>query len=226
MKSLLFLLAAPAVVATTYTLELDNASTAAFIELTVPTGTEVKFASHGGSYDESRRLIKWGPLLPVPGQLTFILSGEPDGQPLTTFSQPSSLSVTPSSQTMADGDDDGLPDSYEAQYQLDSGVADAHLDHDGDGLSTLAEFFLGTNPRDPSDSLQTISLALSPLPGTWTVSPRLPEGTTLEAVASLESSTWLTLPATFTHQTDTTTISVPFEGEETTKFYRLRFTQN
>lgn len=48
-----------------------------------------------------------------------------------------------------DTDRDGLPDSYEVAAGLDpSDPEDAGLDPDGDGLSTLEEFELGTNPLE------------------------------------------------------------------------------
>jgi thrombospondin type 3 repeat protein len=47
-----------------------------------------------------------------------------------------------------DGDGDGLPDAYESANGLDPGnPADAVLDSDGDGLTNLVEFQLGTNPQ-------------------------------------------------------------------------------
>ena len=50
----------------------------------------------------------------------------------------------------ADGDGDGMPRWYEEMYGLDDGDGtDAALDPDGDGLSSLAESALRTNPTDP-----------------------------------------------------------------------------
>ncbi len=51
---------------------------------------------------------------------------------------------------LADSDGDGIPDDYENQWDcLDANVFDSHLDPDMDGLTSLEEFFLGTNPCDP-----------------------------------------------------------------------------
>ncbi len=48
-----------------------------------------------------------------------------------------------------DSDRDGLPDSYEAGHGLDfTNSADGALDRDGDGLTELDEFLLGTNPQN------------------------------------------------------------------------------
>ena len=47
-----------------------------------------------------------------------------------------------------DTDGDGMPDQWEATYQLNSSdPSDANRDEDGDGLTNLQEFQLGTNPR-------------------------------------------------------------------------------
>jgi len=47
-----------------------------------------------------------------------------------------------------DSDHDGLPDSWEREHGLDpADPADARVDADGDGLTNLQEFLLGTDPR-------------------------------------------------------------------------------
>jgi hypothetical protein len=48
----------------------------------------------------------------------------------------------------ADTDADGLPDGYEAAHGLDPERDDAHEDADGDGLTNLEEYLLGTDPRN------------------------------------------------------------------------------
>ncbi|HTP09352.1 MAG TPA: hypothetical protein VMP08_13945, partial [Anaerolineae bacterium] len=55
-----------------------------------------------------------------------------------------SITVT----VIPDYDRDGLPNAWEQQYQLNPlDASDANLDVDGDGLSNLDEYHLGTNPR-------------------------------------------------------------------------------
>jgi hypothetical protein len=48
-----------------------------------------------------------------------------------------------------------MPDSWEMEYDLDPGnPADASFDSDGDGMTNLAEYTSGTDPRDSSSALQ------------------------------------------------------------------------
>ena len=49
----------------------------------------------------------------------------------------------------SDFDEDGMPDSWEEQYNLNPlNASDAEDDPDGDGLTNLEEYLLGLNPRD------------------------------------------------------------------------------
>lgn len=49
---------------------------------------------------------------------------------------------------LVDSDDDGMPDFWEAQYHLNSGINDAAGDQDGDGLSNRDEYMAGLDPTD------------------------------------------------------------------------------
>jgi hypothetical protein len=48
-----------------------------------------------------------------------------------------------------DWDGDGLPDDWEIRYRLNPWANDANLDSDGDGLTNLEEYELGTDPFNP-----------------------------------------------------------------------------
>ena len=56
---------------------------------------------------------------------------------------------------LADADHDGIPDETETALGLDlNNPADARGDLDGDGVSNLAEFIAGTNPKDATSYLK------------------------------------------------------------------------
>ena len=83
---------------------------------------------------------------------------------------------------LADRDHDGLPDSYEAGHAcLNPDDADASGDADGDGLTSTAEFTLGTNPCHPDSNGDGVSdgdsvqLGIVPGPVTPPHDPR-PDG--------------------------------------------------
>lgn len=61
-----------------------------------------------------------------------------------------------------DSDGDGLLDSWETQYGLQVGVDDSAADPDGDGMSNLDEFRLGTHPQSGASFFR---VALQPVQG-------------------------------------------------------------
>ncbi len=62
--------------------------------------------------------------------------------------------------SMPDRDQDGLPDEWEELYGFNpDDPADAGLDSDGDGLTNLQEYYVGTDPRDPDSVLEFASIA-------------------------------------------------------------------
>ena len=51
----------------------------------------------------------------------------------------------------ADADGDGMPDGWEAYYQLNTSVNDGLLDLDSDGFSNFREYLSKTNPNDDAE---------------------------------------------------------------------------
>ena len=58
-----------------------------------------------------------------------------------------------------DGDEDGMPDSWEILNELNPAVNDSTLDSDGDGVSNVEEYLAGTNPQSAASYLRATSLA-------------------------------------------------------------------
>lgn len=58
-------------------------------------------------------------------------------------------------EVVLDRDNDGMPDAWETQFDLDpDDAADAGEDADGDSMANLAEFLSGTNPTDAASALR------------------------------------------------------------------------
>jgi hypothetical protein len=78
-----------------------------------------------------------------------------------------------------DSDGDGIPDNWMMQYfghatELASDLSRAQDDADGDGLSNLAEYLAGTNPRDAHSYLSITGIGLGGTNGvqiTWGSAP-------------------------------------------------------
>lgn len=215
----LFFLTSVPLLGGTYSLDISPTSEAAFIELPLPAGAIVKKASHGGSLDSKRGVLKWGPLFPAPPSVTFTLENEPGGSLLVPVVQPSSVNVTANGPTLLDSDRDGLPDEFEARYQVD----DPSADHDGDGLSTYGEFLIGTNPKDPSSGLRTISLEQTGDTLIWQVSPELPDFVTLEGAITPEAKSWIPLQFATRNEDSSTIMTAPLFAIPQRRFFRLRF---
>ena len=61
-----------------------------------------------------------------------------------------------------DSDNDGIPDDWETAHGLDPlAAADAAADNDQDGLSNLAEYYAGTDPRNAASVFQLLAKRLA-----------------------------------------------------------------
>ena len=65
--------------------------------------------------------------------------------------------LTTQSISDADSDADGIADWWERLHFGNLSTANATSDHDGDGVSDLAEYFADTNPKDAANYLKIVS---------------------------------------------------------------------
>jgi len=77
-------------------------------------------------------------------------SNQPDDFALVNIGQVKKLFSFDVPNPLYDGDGNGLPDAWEQQYFGQTGV-DPNADPDNDGLTTLEEFQLGSNPTNASN---------------------------------------------------------------------------
>ncbi|RYD77590.1 MAG: type VI secretion system tube protein Hcp [Verrucomicrobiaceae bacterium] len=69
-----------------------------------------------------------------------------------------------------DTDSDGLPDEWERIYGFEIGQNNAAGDPDGDGLTNLQEYQLGTDPKSGTSFFKASLAPVSETPGTWQLS--------------------------------------------------------
>lgn len=127
--------------------------------------------SAGGSVDENR-LTENISLNFAKVELTYIQlypNGSPEN-PLdygwdiaanTTFDSDTGSSDNDgdgySDEVDRDDDNDGMSDSYEQLYGFNQRVHDSDIDSDGDSLTNLEEFYLGTNPTQANSAFKAIT---------------------------------------------------------------------
>ncbi len=132
----------------------------------------------------------------------------------------------------SDGDfnQDGIPDVWEVANQLDpTAPADALRDTDGDGLTDVAEFALGTNPGASTRNLVTSATTGANITLTFTASAATGTGYAgLSRIYDVETTTNLANPASWTPlagytnitgANQTVVVTQPLTGGP--RFYRL-----
>ena len=122
--------------------------------------------------------------------------------------------------TLVDSDQDGLPDSWEALFGLDSNLsADAARDEDLDGMTNGQEYVAGTNPLDP---LSVLKLDVKESSGGVALQFTAISNRTysVQFKESLEAATWSKL-SDVVATPQTITAMVPDVGTSTNRFYRV-----
>jgi len=153
-----------------------------------------------------------------------------DGTDIGAFEyNPSLEGLTDYFNPPTDTDGDRMPDDFEIFYGFNlQNPLDASQDPDGDGVTSLQEFQAGTNPRDPTNRLEIISVQRDGGNAVIRFTPALPlHSYELEYKNSLTDPVWSTLPsvpglnpsvAGIGQFTDSTA------GSATARFYRIGLT--
>ena len=123
---------------------------------------------------------------------------------------------------VTDTDGDGLPDSWETQFNLDpndsTGINGANGDVDTDGFTNIEEYLAGTNPRDPNSLLRISQLNNGGRRISWQSVPGK-DYQVYSAAEITEGFEPLSGAITAFQNTTSYTNNAPLSGKE---FYRVR----
>jgi type VI protein secretion system component Hcp len=119
-----------------------------------------------------------------------------------------------------DTDSDGLPDAWETTYGFPIGANNAAGDPDGDGLTNLQEFQLGTDPKSGTSFFKAELAPVSDSPGNYQLSWNSVVGKVYVIEWSPDLVTPFTTLRTFTATATTSTASIANAGN--VGFYRVR----
>ncbi len=122
--------------------------------------------------------------------------------------------------TNPDTDNDGLPDAWEAAHGLSVGVNDANSDADGDGLTNLQEYQLGTHPKSNTSFFKAALAPVAGSAGTFQLSWISVVGKTYLIEWTPDLTTPFTTIRTVTATATTSTESIVNTGN--LGFYRVR----
>ncbi len=130
-----------------------------------------------------------------------------------------------------DANENGVPDSWELAH-LGSNNANLNLDSDGDGVSDLAEYTLGTNPKDASDSFHLevttdtdeVQVSFKAMPAAGVGYEGMQRFYSLDSMTDLNSGNWTPLPnlSRVPASGQTVVYREPSTGTNTPNFFRAR----
>lgn len=146
---------------------------------------------------------------------TFRIS---DGTNLSPFIDVRIISLNPD--TVPVDSVDGVPDAWMSDNFGSASGSTASADPDGDGLTNIQEFLLGTDPNDANSRFQVVAFDENALE--WS-SQRF-DNYRVESTDDLESPTWEFEALVTQDETDATFIyrDLPAFGASTKKFYRVK----
>ena len=137
-----------------------------------------------------------------------------------SLSAEQSFSITVTEPETGDGDSDGLPDSWETEHGLDLASDDSGADPDGDNLSNLQEYKLGTDPKDGNSGFMANELKSNggvDFSLTWESIP----GKNYTVQSSVDLKTWSDLTGPHAAVETETSTSISAEVSLRRAFYRV-----
>jgi outer membrane protein assembly factor BamB len=161
-------------------------------------------------------VVAWGAEATVPAGLSNVVAIAANGQ------HSLALMVVSPPLLPTDRDGDGLPDDWETAHGLSpDNASDATLDGDNDGLTSLAEYVAGTDPRDPASAVQLAIVRSGSIGLTFEV--RAGHACAIECRDTLTDGSWNVLaeiPAPDAPQARW--VSLQDQSPSATRFYRLQ----
>ena len=131
-----------------------------------------------------------------------------------------SFSITITEPVTGDGDSDGLPDSWETEHGLDLASDDSGADPDGDNLTNLHEYKLGTDPKDGNSGFRANELK-STGGGDFSLTWKSIPGKSYTVQSSVDLKTWSNLSGPHAAAENETSANISAEATLTRGFYRV-----